>query len=212
MISTLDQMEQKVLALKNKRRVAVAWAQDNNTIGAINFAVNKGLIEAILIGKKSEIKKTCKAEGIDESNFILLEADNEKSASSEAVRLVKTGDADIVMKGLVETDMFLKAVMDKEKGLMLPGAVLSYVCALEIPAYPKLLFITDPAVIPFPDLDQKVEMARYAIAMAQKFGVKKPKVALIGASEKMSHHFRYSDDYLIMCKMAEQDQIKNCIM
>src|SRR5664280_1311744 len=96
MISTLDQMEQKVLALKNKRRVAVAWAQDNNTIGAINFAVNKGLIEAILIGKKSEIKKTCKAEGIDESNFILLEAGNEKSASSEAVHLVKAGDADIV--------------------------------------------------------------------------------------------------------------------
>ena len=116
------------------------------------------------------------------------------------------------MKGLVGTDKFLKAVMDKEKGLMLPNAVLSYVCALEIPAYHKLLFITDPAVIPFPDLDQKVAMARYAIEMARKFGIEKPKIALIGASEKMSRHFGNSVDYSIMCKMADRNQIQNCIM
>jgi phosphate butyryltransferase len=212
MIRTLEQMEQKVLALKNKHRVVVAWAQDSNTIGAINYAVKKGLIEAILVGKKSEIKKTCKTEGIDESKFILVEADNEKNASSEAVRLVKNGDADIVMKGLVGTEQFLKAVMDKEKGLMLPGAVLSYVCALEIPAYHKLLFITDPAVIPFPDLDQKIAMADYAIEMANRFGVDKPKIALISATEKMGHHFESSVDYSIMCKMADRNQIANCIM
>ena len=212
MIRTLEQMVEKVLTLKKKHRIAVAWAQDTNTIGALSKAVKKGFIEAILIGKSSEIIKTCKTQGINDKIFTLVESENEIQASSDAVRLAKTCKADIVMKGLVGTDKFLRAVMDKEKGLMLADAVLSYVCAIEIPAYHKLLFITDPAVIPFPDLDQKVEMARYAIAMAQKFGVKKPKVALIGASEKMSHHFRYSDDYLIMCKMAEQDQIKNCIM
>jgi phosphotransacetylase len=129
-----------------------------------------------------------------------------------AVRFAKNGDADIVMKGLVGTDKFLKAVMSKDKGLMLPNAVLSYVGAIEIPAYHKLIFITDPAVIPFPDLDQKVAMAKYAIEMAHRFGVKKPKVALIGASEKVSNHFQNSLDYSIMCKMAERGQIKNCIM
>jgi len=201
-----------VLALKKKHRVVIAWAQDTNTIGAINKAVKKGFIEAILIGKLSEIIKTCKKEGIDERNFTLVESDNETHASSEAVRLAKTGEADIVMKGLVGTDKFLRAIMDKEKGLMLPNAVLSYVCAIEIPAYHKLLFITDTAVIPFPDLDQKVAMARYAIEMARKFGIKKPKIALIGASEKMSRHFKNSDDYAIMCKMADRNQIKNCVM
>ena len=201
-----------MLALKKKHRVVIAWAQDTNTIGAINKAVKKGFIEAILIGKLSEIIKTCKKEGIDESNFTLVESDNETHASSEAVRLAKTGEADIVMKGLVGTDKFLRAIMDKEKGLMLPNAVLSYVCAIEIPAYHKLLFITDTAVIPFPDLDQKVAMARYAIEMARKFGIKKPKIALIGASEKMSRHFKNSDDYAIMCKMADRNQIKNCVM
>jgi phosphate butyryltransferase len=212
MIRTLEQMEKKVLMLKKKHRVAVASAQDSNTIGAINKAVKKGLIEAILIGNTAEIKKTCKSEGIDDSIFTLIESPDEIRASAEAVKLAKTGGADIVMKGLVGTDKFLKAVMDKEKGLMLPDAVISYVCALEIPLYHKLLFITDTAVIPFPNLEQKIAMARYAIEMAQKFGIEKPKIALIGASEKMSRHFENSIDYSIMCKMADRNQIKDCIM
>jgi phosphate butyryltransferase len=212
MIRKLEQMEEQVLALKKKHRVAVAWGQDTNTIGAVSKAVKKGFIEAILIGKPSEIRKTCKAEGIDDGIFTLIDSDNESHASYEAVRLAKSGDADIVMKGLVGTDKFLKAVMDKQKGLMLPNAVLSYVCAIAIPAYHKLLFITDPAVIPFPDLDQKIAMARYAIEMAQKFGIKKPKIALIGATEKMSSHFANSVDYSVMCKMADRNQIQNCIM
>lgn len=205
-------MEEKVLALKKKHRIAVAWAQDTNTIGAIHKAVIKGFVEAVMIGKSAEIIKTCKAEGIDEKLFTIIDADNENKASLGAVRLAKIGDADIVMKGLVGTDKFLKAVMDKENGLMLPNAVLSYVGAMEIPAYHKLLFITDPAVIPFPDLDQKIAMAGYAIEMARKFGVLTPKIVLIGASEKMNRHFENFVDYAIMCKMADRGQIKNCVM
>jgi phosphate butyryltransferase len=212
MIKSLQQLEERVLDLKRKYRIAVAWAQDTNTIVAIDKAVGKGFAEALLIGKTSDIKKTCQAEGISVNKFTIVEAENETIASSEAVRLAKTGEADIVMKGLVGTDKFLHAVMDKETGIMLPDAVLTYVGAMEIPAYHKLLFITDPAVIPFPDLGQKVAMAGYAISMAQKFGIEKPKIALIGASEKMSRHFASSADYSIMCKMAERGQIKNCTM
>ena len=212
MIRTLEEMEKRVLALKKKHRVAIAWAQDTNTIAAVDKAVKKGLIDAILVGNTIEISKACKKVGINDARFSIIESENEVLASSEAVRLAKSGEADIVMKGLVGTDKFLKAVMDKEKGLMLPNAVLSYVCALEIPEYDKLLFITDPAVIPFPDLDQKIAMARYAIEMAQKFGIEKPRIALIGANEKMSRHFESSVDYSVMCKMADRNQIKDCIM
>ena len=212
MIRTLDQIEEKVLALNKRYRIAVAWAQDINTIGAVHEAVKKGLVEALMIGKSTEIINVCKAEKIDQKLFTILDADNENIASMEAVRLARNGDADIVMKGLVGTDKFLKAVMDKENGLMLPNAVLSYVGAMEIPSYHKLLFITDPAVIPFPDLEQKIAMAGYAIEMAARFGVEKPKIALIGASEKMNRHFENSVDYAIMCKMADRGQIKNCIM
>ncbi len=197
---------------KKKYRIAVAWAQDPNTVGAVHMAVREGFVEALMIGNTQQIKKVCSDNSIDDSRFTIIECVNESDASWEAVRMVKDGEADIVMKGLVGTDKFLRAVMDKEKGIMLPGAVLSYVAALQIPAYHKLLFITDPAVIPVPDLDQKVSMAEYAIDMAFRFGVEKPRIALIGASEKMSRHFESSSHYAVMCKMAERGQIKNCIM
>jgi phosphate butyryltransferase len=212
MIKTLQQLEEKVLNLSKKHRIAVAWAQDTNTIGAIDKAVNMGFAEALLIGKKTEIISTCRTEGINEKKFTIIECENEILASTEAVRLARNNEADVVMKGLVGTDKFLKAVMDKEKGIMLPDAVLSYVGAIEIPAYHKLLFITDPAVIPFPDLNQKVSMAAYAIEMAHKFGIAMPKVALISASEKKSHHFASSSDYDAMCNMVKSGQIGNCII
>jgi phosphate butyryltransferase len=212
MIKSLDQMVEKVLSLKRKFRIAVAWAQDSNTVVAIQKAVSDGFAEAIMIGKTTEIVKLCDSLSIKKNLFTIVDAENESKASQEAVQLVKSGQADIVMKGLVGTDKFLKAVMDKENGLMFPGATLTYVGAMEIPAYHKLLFITDPAVIPFPNLDQKIAMVEYAIEMALGFGIEKPKVALIGASEKMSRHFENSADYAIMCKMTERGQIKNCIM
>lgn len=205
-------MVEKVKASGRKQKIAVAWAQDTNTIGAVSKAVSEGFAEAIMIGVPDEITRLCRENNINRNRFTIIKSDNELNASREAVNLANSGNADIIMKGLVGTDKFLKAVMDKETGLMLSNAVLSYVAALEIPAYHKLLFITDPAVIPFPDLDQKVAMAEYAIEMVSHFGIKKPKIALIGASEKMSHHFRNSVDYSVMCKMADRGQIKNCIM
>jgi len=212
MIASLGQMVDKIKALKKRHKIAVAWAHDSNTIGALSKAVSDGFAEAIMIGRQNEITRLCGENGIKTGLFSIVDSDNEMTASKEAVRLARTGAADIVMKGLVGTDKFLKAVMDKENGLMLPDAVLSYVAALEIPAYHKLLFITDPAVIPFPDLDQKISMAQYAIEMAERFGIERPRIALIGASEKMSRHFQNSFDYSVMCKMAERGQIKNCIM
>jgi len=205
-------MVEKVHSMKKRHRIAVAWAQDQNTVSALARAVNDGFAEALMIGDNGAISEECRKLGVDPSVFKLLQSPDETSASKEAVSLAARGDADVVMKGLVGTDKFLKAVMDKEHGLMAPGGVMSYVCAVQLPAYHKLLFITDTAVIPFPDLEQKIAMAQYAIDMANRFGVEKPKVALIGASEKVSKHFSNSTDYAVMCKMAERGQIKNCIM
>ena len=212
MIRSLDQMVEKVHALNKKYRIAVAWAQDSNTINAIHKAVSYGFADGILIGNVAEIRNICKKTGVDPDLFSLANAENEITASEEAVRLTREGYADIAMKGLVGTDKFLHAVMDKKKGLMIQNAVLSYVCALEVPSYHKLLFITDPAVIPVPSLEQKIEMAEYAIKMAGRFGIKIPKIALISASEKPGKHFQSSVDYGVMCKMAKNREISECIM
>ena len=205
-------MVEKVQSLNNKHRIAVSWAQDGNTITAIQKAVSYGFAEGILIGNIEEIRNVCKKTGIDPDLFSLIQAGDEIAASEEAVRLTKEGYADIAMKGLVGTDKFLRAVMDKKKGLMLPNTVLSYVCALEVPSYHKLLFITDPAVIPVPTLEQKVKMAEYAIEMAGRFGINKPRVALISASEKPGKYFQSSADYEVMCRMAKNGEISKCIM
>ncbi|MBN2862153.1 MAG: phosphate butyryltransferase [Bacteroidales bacterium] len=212
MITSLDLMVEKVLETGIKHRIAVAWAHDSNTVRALGEAVRDGFAEALMVGEPDKIIQVCRSAGIDPDLFKIISSGNEDDASHLAVRLVKNGDADIIMKGLLGTDKYLKAIMDKENGLMLPDTMLSYVGAIEIPEYHKLLFVTDPAVIPYPDLSQKIVMAEYAIEMARKLGVDKPRIALLGASEKPSRHFRYSEDYQAMCRMAEKGEIKNCIM
>lgn len=205
-------MVEKVLSSGRKQRIAVAWAQDSNTIGSLYKAVSEGIAEPIMIGDPTAIARLCSERSIDPSYFNIVPAENESVAAITAVKMAVSGEADVVMKGLVGTDKFLKAVMDKENGLMIPGATMTYVGAVEIPEYHKLLFITDTAVIPFPDLEQKIAMAQYAIEMARKFGIEKPRIALIGASEKVSRHFPNTADYAEMCRMASDGRISDCIM
>ncbi len=212
MITRLEDLAARVRAAGRKYRIAVAWAHDTNTVGALKRASDEGFIEPLMTGDPGIIGKMASEAGFGPTDFRIIEAGNESAAAAAAVSLTRSGEADIVMKGLVGTDKFLKAVMDKETGILPPKAVMTYVCAVEIPAYHKLLFITDPAVIPFPDLDQKIAMANYAIGMAEKFGIDNPKVALIGASEKVSRHFENSIDYSVMCKMADRGQIRKCVM
>jgi phosphate butyryltransferase len=212
MITRLEELISHVKSTGKRYRIAVAWAQDANTVGALRKACDEGFAEPVMVGVPSEIERVAREAGADLGGFTVLPATDEVEAAEMAVSMTRRGDADIVMKGLIGTDKFLRAIMDKDKGLLPPKAVMTYVCAIEIPAYRKLLFVTDPAVIPFPDLDQKVSMANYAIEMAHRFGIEKPKLALIGATEKVSRHFPNTLDYSIMCKMAERGQIKNCIL
>lgn len=211
-ITSLDEL---ILKLRNggrKSRVAVAFAQDENTLGAVFEAVELGIVEAFMIGNKSKIEEESIKIGIDSSKFHIIHCISDIEAAKEAVRMAKCNEVDMVMKGLVGTDKFLKAVLDKENGLMLPGAVMSYVCALQVPSYKKLLFISDPAVIPFPTLPQKVAMVEYAIKMAGRFGIAKPKVALISAVEKPTESIPNTLVDATICQMAKRGQISDCII
>lgn len=212
MIRTLDQMVEKVLHSGRKYTIAVAWAHDINTLSAIARAVDSGIAQAILIGNTLQIQKTLSASGLNSASFTLLEEENDADAAVRAVELANSDKADIVMKGLLGTDKFLKAILDKEKGLMLPDAVLTFVGAIEIQSYNKLLFITDPAVIPFPSIHQKLAMAQYAVEMTNRFGIDVPKVALIGTSEKPGKHFPGSLDDAEIVKMTDQGKTLNCIL
>lgn len=205
-------MVEKLKESGNKKRIAVAVAEDDNTIGALIEAKWAGFAEPILIGNQQKIELLLKAENIDPALFEIVPVNNQQQAVTEAVRMVKAGEADVLMKGLIGTDKFLKAVLDKENGLLPPKAIMSYVCALELPKYDKLLFISDTAVLPYPDLNQKIAMINYSVEMAKRFGITKPKVALISATEKPNPAFSGSMDDAIICKMAERGQLKDCII
>lgn len=209
-ISSLDQMVQHLCNSGVNKRIAVAVAEDENTISALIEAKEKGFASPILIGNKNKIEEALILENAKPESFHIIDIPDHILAAKEAVRMVRNDEADVLMKGLIGTDKFLRAVLDKEEGLLPPKAVMSYVCALELPKYDKLLFISDTAVLPYPDLKQKIAMVNYTIQMTKKFGIENPKVALIGASEKVNDSFHYCTDYTQICKMVDRGQIPKC--
>ncbi len=211
-ITKLSQLSEH-LRLQNKlAKVAVAVAEDANTISSIAQAVSEGWLHAILHGKRDKIIALCEAEDIDHHGFEIIDHPDDGQATLAATAMVKQDEADILMKGLVGTDKFLKSVLDKQKGLLPPNAVMSYTCALEIPEYDKLLFVSDTAVLTHPDLYQKKAMIEYSVAMAHKFGISKPKVALISATEKVGAALPNTFDDALLCKMNERGQIAGCTL
>ena len=122
-------------------------------------------------------------------------------------------EADILMKGLINSDVLLRAVLDKEEGILESGHVLTHVGCASIPTYPKLLFYTDAAVIPYPTQEQRVEQVRYTIALCRAFGIEKPRVSLIHCSEKVDgRHFPFTTGYADIIQKAAQGEFGACLI
>ncbi|WP_421919624.1 phosphate acyltransferase [Marinifilum sp.] len=207
----ITRLEQIIDVLKNneKKRLVAAYANDAHTIEAVNNAVEKGIVEATLVGDKETVEKTCEALNIDIAKFIIVHEPIELKAAQKAVELIRSGEGDMIMKGLVSTDKYMKAILNKETGLMPPKAVLSHVTVMENPNYHKLLVCSDVAVIPQPDLIQKIALTNYVIKVARALDINTPKVALVAASEQVLPKMEACVDASIISKMADRGQIKN---
>ena len=129
-----------------------------------------------------------------------------------AVRIVREGGADILMKGIINTDNLLRAILDKEHGLLPKGKILTHLAVMQIPTYDKLLFFSDAAVIPRPTLQQRIEMIWYAIHTCRHFGIEQPRIALIHCTEKVSAKFPHSLDYVNIVELAEAGEFGNVII
>lgn len=211
MITRLEQILD-VLKSNEKKRLVAAYANDSHTIGAVYDAVQHGIIDATLVGDQETIEKTCADHNFDINKFTIVHEADELKAAQKAVELINNGDGDMIMKGLVSTDKYMKAILNKEKGLMPPKAVLSHVTVMENPNYHKLLVVSDVAVIPQPDLNQKIALTNYVINVARALGIEKPKVALIAASEQVLPKMEACVDAAIISKMADRGQIKNAFV
>lgn len=210
-ISKLDQMFEILKPQPNKRLVA-AWAVDAHTICAVHQAVEMDLIEGILVGDEALINKVCADEGIDPSCFRIVQVDNDLSAAAKAVEMINAGEGDFLMKGLLSTDRYMKAILNKEKGLMDNGAILSHVTVAEVPTYHKLLIFGDVAIIPLPDLAQKVAITNYLIRVAHFLGIEKPKVGIQAASEQTLPKIPSCAEGALIAKMAQRGQIKGAVV
>ena len=193
------------------KRMVAAWAVDSHTIEACAEAVKLGFIKATLVGDEAMIKEVCAARGIDPSIFTIVHNPVELDAVAQAVKMVHDGEGDVLMKGLCSTDKFLRAILNKETGLLPPKGVLSHVGVLENPKYHKLLFLTDMAVIPLPDFRQKVKITGYVSQVATSFGIAKPKVAFVAASEQMLDSMPACIEAAMLAKMCDRGQIKGVI-
>ena len=192
--------------------MAVANAVDSHTLDAVMRAVDMGIIEAFLIGDVAAIESPHLFEQKPSPFIHIIDIPEVHLATLEAVRMVKSGEADILMKGLVTTDVLLRAILDKEKGILPLGKILTFVAAMEISTYHKLIFFTDPVVIPSPNLIQRTSMIKYAIQMAVKFGIPKPKIALIHATEVANPKIQYMQDYLDIMQMWRNGVFGDVIM
>ncbi|HPF08948.1 MAG: phosphate acyltransferase [Candidatus Cloacimonetes bacterium] len=210
-IRKLDQMFE-VLKSRTKKRLVAAWAIDAHTIEAVAQAAKMGIIEAILVGDESIIKTVCLEHGIDPTMFRIVHIDNDLAAAAKAVELINSGEGDFLMKGLLSTDRYMRAILNKEKGLMDPGAILSHVTVAEPQTYHKLLIFGDVAIIPLPDLNQKIAITNYLIRVAKFLGIDNPKVGLQAASEQTLPKIPSCADAAIIAKMAERGQIKGAMI
>ena len=194
-----------------KKRMVAAWGVDEHTISAAAKAIELGLVEVTLVGDSDMIMEVCGREGIDSAGFTIVHVPVELNAVARAVQMVRDGEGDFLMKGLCSTDKFLRAILNKETGLLPPKGTLTHCGVMEIPCYHKLLFVGDVAVIPAPDLRQKQIIMECLVRTARAVGVGTPKVALIAATEQVLTSQPATLEAALLAKMADRGQIKGCI-
>lgn len=210
MITTFEQVVLKVKSQPIKK-VAVAVAQDEPVLEAVRDAKEKGIAEAILVGDKIEIEHIAKNLGMNIDDYEVVDVKEASQATLEAVKLVSSGEADMLMKGLVDTATFLKAVLNKEFGLR-TGKQMSHIGIFEVPGYDRLLFLTDAAFNMYPELKEKIDIVKNAVQVAQALEIETPKVAVICAVEVVNPAMQATLDGASLTLMNIRGQIKGCII
>lgn len=210
MAKTFDEVLSKVKQGKI-RTVAVAVAQDEPVLEAVKAAKEQGIANAILVGDEKAIKEIAKQINMDLQGFEIVHEENIVKAALKAVELVSTGKADMVMKGLIDTANFLRAVLNKEIGLR-TGKLMSHVAVFEIPKYDRLIFMTDAAFNMYPDIKAKIDIINNSVSVAKAIGVDMPKVAPICAVEVVNPDMPATIDASILSKMNDRGQIKGCVV
>ncbi|MBP2028808.1 phosphate butyryltransferase [Acetoanaerobium pronyense] len=191
--------------------ISVACAQDSDVLKAVEGARKEGIATAILVGDEPKIKEISNELGIDLNNYEIIHEEDLSKASLKAVELVSSGRAHLVMKGLVDTSIILKAVLDKEVGLR-TGCPLSHIAVFKIPSYDRLFFVTDAAMTLKPDLETKKKLIENAVSVAHALDIEEPRVAVLCAKEKVNDKMVCTLDAKELEDMNKRGEIKGCMV
>ena len=187
-------------------RTVVAHPCDETSLrGAVEAAEAK-IIKPVLVGPEARIRALAASFGLDLTGLQLVDTPHSHASATKAVEIVRTGEVDALMKGSLHTDELMAGVVNKETGIRTARRI-SHVFIMDVPTYPKPLFITDAAVNIFPTLEDKVDIVQNAIELAQALGIKQPKVAILSAVETITSKIPSTIDAAALCKMADRDQI-----
>ena len=211
MIKNFSQLVNQVKSSQN-HKIAVAVAQDEDVLEALEKARKADLADAILVGDQKKIIRIARRKKLDIEQFEIVHVTEEKAAVKKAVDLVRKGNADILMKGLCSTVTLMKSVLHKTEGLRRAG-LLSHLAIFEIKSYPKLILMSDAALNIAPTLEEKIGIIENAVRAANKLGISNPKVAMITAVEKINpEKMPATADAAVITKMAERGQIKGAVI
>jgi phosphate acetyltransferase len=203
------QKYERLIAAASKREAlptAVAYPCDESSLRGALEAFQAGLIVPILVGPREKIEQAAKANGIDISRLELIDAPHSQAAAEKAVEIVRTGRAELLMKGSLHSDELLGAVTKKDTGLRTARRI-SHVFVMDVPTHHQTLFITDAAVNIAPDLMAKRDIVQNAIDLFAGLGLGKPKVAILSAVETVTTAIPSTIDAAALCKMADRGQI-----
>lgn len=210
-MKSFQEMQEKILNNKEERYIAVAVAEDEEVLKAIKGISELGLAQPILVGDEKEIRVAARNVGFDLQGVRIEHEAQSDLAAKKAVSLVSSGQAKIVMKGLVGTATFLKAILDKETGLR-TNNILSHVAVFEIPDYERLLVLTDAAMNIAPDLMEKVKILNNALIVTRALGVEIAKVVPVCAVETVNPAMPATTDAALLTVMSQRGQIKGALI
>ena len=202
-IQNFSEMVRHLSASGQKITIAVACGDDDSTLQAVTRALASGFARAIFVGDASVPRAYAPMQDYAELvEFVEPETAEPAAAAALAVRLVREGRAGILMKGLISTDVLLRAVLNKAEGLLPPGQVLTHLAVAQIPGRDRLLFFTDAAVIPYPTAEQRAAQIGYVADVCRKFGIAQPRISLIHCSEHVSEKFPHTLTYADLSRRA----------
>ncbi len=210
-ITCFDDLAVQARKMPVKAVIAVVEAQDEHTLESVIKATNDGIMIPVLIGHAEKIKELLTHFGADASKYDIIPSTGADESLAKAITLINTGKATAIMKGMLESGQFMKAIVSKESGL-LKGGRLSLAGLFETPKYHKLFAVSDMSLNTYPDLEGKKAILENAVKMLRALGLDNPKVAVLSAVEKLNPKMPDSVDGDALKKMNLSGEITGCVV